>query len=146
MDEIAVGSELAGCDATSVGPDGRELPGAVVRALTIDARSRSEVLGHVARAASEPFPELDTSAIEEALRAREEQASTALGKGAAIPHASIEGLAHSVLLDVRLKRPVRWDEEGGEDVERCMVILVPPGEHAAHLELTAAAVQKLQEP
>ena len=86
-------------------------------------------------------PELDEAAIRAALSQREREGSTAIGSGSAIPHARVEGLSESILLDVKLRRPVRWDE--GEDVERCMVILVPPEAHDQHLKLTARAVREL---
>lgn len=86
---------------------------------------------------------VDASAVQAALANREREGSTAVGSGSAIPHARVEGLNESILLDVKLRTPVRWAE--GEDVQRCMVILVPPDAHEQHLELTARAVRKLNE-
>ena len=86
---------------------------------------------------------VDPKAVHAALVKREREGSTAIGSGSAIPHARVEGLHESILLDVKLRTPVRWAE--GEDVQRCMVILVPPDAHEQHLELTARAVRKLGE-
>ena len=86
---------------------------------------------------------VDSDAVQAALVQREREGSTAVGFGSAIPHARVEGLNESILLDVKLRKPVRWAE--GENVERCMVILVPPDAHEEHLALTARAVRKLGE-
>jgi PTS system nitrogen regulatory IIA component len=111
----------------------------------LDAASITDVFRAVAATVHDRISgsEVDAQAIHAALAKREREGSTAVGSGSAIPHARVEGLNESILLDVKLRTPVRWAE--GEDVQRCMVILVPTGAHEQHLELTARAVRKLGE-
>lgn len=108
--------------------------------IRLTARSRAEVLAAVAREIAAPCPELDAAVIQAALQAREEARSTDLGDGLAIPHAVLSELDVPRTLHVSFARPVPWGEDGG-DVDRCVVILVPPGRESAHLELVAQAVR-----
>ena len=111
--------------------------------ICMDAGTITEVFRAVAATVDSGLPrgEVDPKAVTAALVKREQEGSTAVGSGSAIPHARVEGLNESILLDVKLRTPVRWAE--GEEVQRCMVILVPPDAHEEHLELTARAVRKL---
>jgi PTS system nitrogen regulatory IIA component len=104
--------------------------------VRLTARSRAEVLAQVAIEVAAPCPELDAAVIEAALQAREEEASTELGCGMAMPHAVLAGLSEPRMLNVAFEQPVQWGE-----VRRCVVILVPPGRERAHLELVAQAVR-----
>ncbi len=69
--------------------------------------------------------------------------STSVGSGVAVPHATIEGLEAPVLLDVRLPTSVPWS--CGQDVDRCFVIMVPPGHHQDHLQLLRDAVHRIED-
>ena len=108
--------------------------------LIVTARSRAEVLAHVARELAKPCPELDAAVVQAALRAREEAMSTDIGGGLAIPHAVLSELDTPRTLKVSFKHPVRWGDDGAE-VDRCVVILVPPGHEDRHIELVAQAVK-----
>ena len=111
--------------------------------ICMDAGTITDVFRAVAATVDESLggDAVDAQAVHQALVEREREGSTVVGSGNAIPHARVEGLNESILLDVKLRTPVRWAE--GEDVQRCMVILVPPDAHEQHLELTARAVRKL---
>jgi fructose PTS system EIIA component len=123
---------LLSCPEPQVGEDVR-----------LSARSRADVLAQVAREVAAPCPDLDAAAIEAALQAREEEASTELGEGFAMPHAVLAGLTEPRVLNVAFDEPVQWGAEGGV-VNRCVVILVPPGRERTHLKLVAQAVRSGQ--
>ncbi len=130
--------------------DGETMPdspgmGMSTHELCMDAGTITDVFRAVAATVDSHVEgyKLESGAIHAALVQREQAGSTAIGSGSAIPHAQVQGLSESILLDVKLRKPVRWAE--GEDVHRCMVILVPPDAHDEHLELTARAVRKLGE-
>ncbi len=121
---------------------------ALLRELSLDAATRLDVMTQVARVVCDERPELDIDRVVEALEATERGGSTQIGPGVAIPHAEVEGVRAPLALTVTLERPVAWqatdDARGAADVERCVVIVVPPGRHAAHLELAAAAARELE--
>ena len=108
--------------------------------LRLTANSRADVLAQVAREVAAPCPELDAGAIQAALQAREEAHSTHVGAGLALPHAVLAELDAPRMLHVSFESPVPWGEEGAE-VERCVVILVPPGRETTHLKLVAQALR-----
>ncbi len=108
--------------------------------LRLTARSRADVLAQVAREVAAPCPELNAAVIEAALQAREEAHSTNVGEGLAVPHAVLAELKAPRMLHVSFERPVPWGDEADE-VERCVVILVPPGRETTHLNLVAQAVR-----
>lgn len=67
---------------------------------------------------------------------REKLGSTGLGEGVAIPHCRIESeRIHAACLT--LEHPVDYDAMDGEPVDLFFILLVPPEENTAHLELLA---------
>lgn len=113
--------------------------GAHLEAFELRATSQSEVLSTVATALSSRCPAIDTVAVLSALSAREREESSHVGDGIALPHAAVDGLDAPLLMDVSLARPVPW---GDSQVSRCMVLLVPRGDVAAHLGLAADAARR----
>ena len=67
---------------------------------------------------------------------REKLGSTGLGEGVAIPHCRIAcERIHAACLT--LSTPVDYDAMDGEPVDLIFILLVPPEENSAHLELLA---------
>lgn len=69
---------------------------------------------------------------------REAIGSTGLGHGVAIPHARIDGLQQPLGLFIRSRLAVPFDAPDGKPVSLMLVLLVPPADTAAHLQLLAA--------
>lgn len=67
---------------------------------------------------------------------RERLGSTGLGDGVAIPHCRIDcEQIHAACLT--LKQPVDYDASDGQPVDLIFILLVPPDENSAHLEILA---------
>ncbi len=107
-----------------------------VRDVTLSAGSRDEVFHRLAE-----LVDADPSAIVAALQAREADGGTAITTQVAIPHATVAGLDHAVLLDVSLSHALSWDS-GHDQINRCFCVLVPEGGHAAHATLLAEAARR----
>ena len=85
----------------------------------------------------------DADRVEDAIWAREETASTAVGEGIAIPHCVSPHVRTDSVAAVRLSPPVPWGE-GGEPVELAILLAVRPGAAAArHLRTIAALSRRL---
>ncbi|RMG15832.1 MAG: amino acid permease [Planctomycetota bacterium] len=75
--------------------------------------------------------------IEAALWAREEKQSTALGKGVAVPHATIDALDRLHVELWLLGEPIDFEKEGEDPVDVVFVVLSPPGLRRRHLRALA---------
>ncbi len=105
-------------------------------ALPLLARERigviEELAGLAARAAG-----LAPAEVARAVLAREEQASTAVGRGIAVPHARVEGLAQPVVALGLAGAGVDFGELDGEPVRIVFLVLTPSADTSAQLEILA---------
>lgn len=72
-----------------------------------------------------------------ALVAREDVVSTAIGNSVAIPHAYLDECPQPVIAFVRLKRPVNLGAPDGRPTRFLFFLLGPPGAAETHLDLLA---------
>ncbi len=87
-----------------------------------ESTSKEEVIKEIADALHVAQRTDDPLAVEEAVWAREEIQSTALGHGFAIPHCKTDSLAANSIGVVRLKQPIAWNSEDDEPVQ-CVIQL-----------------------
>jgi mannitol/fructose-specific phosphotransferase system IIA component (Ntr-type) len=81
-----------------------------------------------------------------ALRAREEAHTTVLGKGVAVPHATVPGLQETLLLVARSSDPVPFGPLEEDEATLFFVMLSPPGSEGEHLKLLARICRLLRHP
>jgi PTS system nitrogen regulatory IIA component len=81
---------------------------------------------------------LDIDQVASHLLKREELGSTGIGKGVAIPHARLPGLARPYGLLARLKQPIEFDAIDGQAVDIVFVLLLPAA--AEHEQIAALAL------
>jgi PTS system nitrogen regulatory IIA component len=86
----------------------------------------------------------DAAVIFAALDNREKLGSTGMGRGIAIPHATVEGIGRPVGMLARLNRPVEFDAIDEAPVDIVFVLLVPEHDRAAGLKLLSAAARILR--
>jgi len=105
--------------------------------LDITSKTKAALLEALAIEAS---TRIDHSSDEilKALQGREALGSTALGHGAAMPHAQLAEAARPFVLFARLQRPVDFDARDGEPVDLVFMVLWPA---AATKELLAAMAE-----
>jgi len=75
--------------------------------------------------------------VEEALLAREEQVSTAIGNAVAVPHTYIDAVREPTIVFVRLAHPVNLGAPDGIPTRFVFVLLGPAGAAAQHLDALA---------
>lgn len=111
----------------------------------VDAQSRKRVLEIASDVLAEAHPNLSGRALFDELMSRERLGSTALGEGVAIPHCRTDcERIHAAFL--RLAEPVDYDAPDDEPVDLLFVLIVPPGEQSAHLEILATLARLFAEP
>ncbi|OFT47085.1 PTS mannose transporter subunit IIABC [Corynebacterium sp. HMSC06G04] len=85
----------------------------------------------------------DAEALVDAALAREEQHSTGVGNGVAIPHARTAGVTRPTLAFARLPKPgIQW-AEGEEATDLVFLIAVPEGSGNQHLKILSKLARRL---
>lgn len=88
----------------------------------------------------------DARAIGEGLEERERLASTAIGRGVAIPHARVEDLEETRGAFLRLSPPVDFGAADGEPVDLVLAMAVPRHAMQGHLEVLAEVAERFSDP
>ena len=92
------------------------------------AGSKRQALSIVAEAAARLYG-LKAGEVLDALMAREEQGSTGLGGGAAVPHARLKPLERVRGIFVRLESPIDFQAVDDQPVDLMFVLLAPVSVH-----------------
>jgi nitrogen PTS system EIIA component len=100
------------------------------------SRGKAKLLTRIAELlAGSEAPATQKRALAQALQAREELGSTALGNGVAMPHARLESLTGPVAAFVRLREPMSFDQHGDERCDLFFAIATPQIFVETHLKL-----------
>lgn len=83
------------------------------------------------------------SVIAEALKSREEQGSTGIGHGVALPHARIDGVTEVAVAALRSAQGISFAAPDGLDVQVFIAVVVPKTAATAHLEILSALAVRL---
>lgn len=101
----------------------------------VAANSRKRLLEYASDLLADRY-ELPARQLFDELMSRERLGSTGLGDGVAIPHCRLPcDRVHAACLT--LAAPVDYDAIDGEPVDLVFVLVVPPEETSAHLEILA---------
>ena len=111
----------------------------------VEARSRKRVLEAISDLLCEDSEELNPRSLFDELQARERLGSTGLGDGVAIPHCRIACDKISAAF-LTLAEPVDYDAPDGQPVDLLFVLIVPPDENQAHLDVLADLARIFSEP
>jgi len=105
--------------------------------LDLGGDSKAELLQGAGRCLEALIDGLDAAEITDLLVARESLASTGVGSGIAIPHASSAALSEPCIAMFRTSGPVDFDSVDGEPVTLMLVVLAPKNAQALHLRILA---------
>jgi PTS system nitrogen regulatory IIA component len=104
---------------------------------TIKADSKSAILDQLASRFAEVYA-LEKAEVLARVEEREKLGSTGFGRGVAIPHARVAGVARPVAALLRLESPVAFDAVDGRPVDIVFGLLSPEHAGAMHLHALAA--------
>ncbi len=121
-------------------PESILAPSAIIPRLSVN--SKRQLLQSLARAGARETG-LRERPIFQALLAREQQGSTALGHGVAVPHARLHGLRRPTGIFVRLVPAIDFDAPDGRPVELVFGLLSPEQDDARHLAALAGISRRL---
>jgi len=111
--------------------------------LDLAATDVRSALAAVAEVLS-PSLSLEPQEVVEALVEREELGSTSVGDGFAIPHCKTQGLRQIAIALARFKNGVDFGGSGHEPVRFVFVVLSPPDQPAAHLQVLSQIARVLK--
>lgn len=89
---------------------------------------------------------LDGASILQAIQSREALGSTGVGRGIALPHARITGLARFFGLFIRLERPIPFEAIENRPVDLVFMLLVPGDAGDDYLTALASISRHLRQP
>ncbi len=88
----------------------------------------------------------EQESFKKAILAREEQSSTGLGDGIAMPHAKMASVKEPTVLFAKSKAGIDYDSLDGQPAHLFFMIAVPEGGNDTHLQTIAALSRLLMEP
>jgi len=77
----------------------------------------------------------DVNEVLAAIARREDQMSTAMGRGIAFPHARLEGIKHPMIFVARNRRGLEWDAPDGVPVRWVFFVITPQANPSAQLRI-----------
>jgi mannitol/fructose-specific phosphotransferase system IIA component (Ntr-type) len=80
----------------------------------------------------------DRETIRQAIRQREQRASTGVGAGIALPHASVACVTNPVAVMARLAPALDWRATDGQAIWLCILFVTPAGQAAQHLQVLSS--------
>ena len=107
----------------------------------IEAATRDDAIAALATHAGKTTESHDVAEILEAVLAREETMGTGIGKGIAVPHARLEGLASPVVIIGISREGVEWDAVDAKPAHLIFLVLTPADERDAQLQILATIAQ-----
>jgi PTS system nitrogen regulatory IIA component len=113
-------------------------------ALRVTAGNKRKALAVVAEIAARNFG-LDAAVILDALAEREQQDSTGIGHGVAVPHARLDGLSRMRGIFVRLEHPVDFESVDEAPVDLIFALFAPAQAGAEHLQSLARVSRVLRQ-
>ena len=113
--------------------------------LNAPAESKSQAIDALAELHAAAGNLTDPSAYKAAILAREEQGTTAIGEGIAVPHAKSDSVAHAALAAMTVPGGVDYDAPDGKPSSLLFMIAAPP-DGDVHLEILSRLMVMLMEP
>lgn len=103
-----------------------------------------DLLAMLADRVVDRYPSVQRDVLIDKLIDREAQVSTGIGRGVAVPHAMIEGVAKTVCMIAHLSAGIDFDAVDGEPVCLVFLLLSPPGEMGKHIKVLARIARMMK--
>lgn len=103
-----------------------------------------DLLAMLADRVVDHYPAVQRNVLLGKLVEREAQGSTGIGRGMAVPHAMIEGIAKTVCMIAHCPAGIDFDVVDGEPVCLVFLLLSPPGEIGSHIKVLARIARMMK--
>jgi len=112
--------------------------------MLLEEKNRSTAIIKMLQSAQSFVKNINQSYVEKALINREEEYSTAIGDGIAIPHARIESISDPVLLTGISDKGIEWNAPDGKPVNTVFLLLSPASSNDLHIEIISKLSKLMQ--
>lgn len=113
---------------------------------SLEGSSRNLVIRQLAARVAEQSGTVTEEALTGSALARENEFSTAIGCGVAIPHARVDGLRDPVAAYGHSMHGIDWNAPDGLPVEDVFFLATPPGANDVHVQVLASIASAMSRP
>jgi len=104
---------------------------------------RDDLFDQLVREVSARIPSINAKDLRKRLEEREDESSTGLGHGVAIPHATIDGIHRTLCMIVQIPDGVRFGTDENAEVRLVFLLLSPPASVNTHIRVLARIARLL---
>ena len=113
--------------------------------LSVEGENRQDVIRALCTAAAKTEG-VNESVIRAKVMQRENEMTTALENGLAVPHARLPRLTHPVVIYGRCARGIDWNAEDGYPVTHLFLVLTPESDPASQLQVLSGIADTFDKP
>lgn len=114
--------------------------------VDLEATGPEEALASIADRLAAAGAAAERDEMEAALLEREHAHTTAMGRGFALPHATIPGIPEAIMAVAVAPEGVPFGSEDAEPVKVFFALLSPPGREGEHIKLLARICRLVRHP
>ncbi|MFT8867651.1 fructose-specific PTS transporter subunit EIIC [Liquorilactobacillus nagelii] len=111
--------------------------------FNVSVKNQQEALRYLAEKAVKSGLSSSTESVFQKYVKREEEGSTGMENGIAIPHAQDAAIKSSSMMILKLKNPVSWNTFDGKPVDLIISFLIPVQDNGAHLRYLSSTAKLL---
>lgn len=114
--------------------------------VDLDFASRDEALKYLSNLSVENKLASDSKKVYDRYLAREEEGSTGMTDGFAIPHAQSATINQSAMIILKLRKPIDWNSLDGKPIDTVISFLIPQVDSNDHLKYLSNTAKLLTHP
>ncbi|HOF34582.1 MAG TPA: cation:proton antiporter [Spirochaetota bacterium] len=112
--------------------------------MMLEEKNRNDTIKKMLQTSKSFIKNIDLNNVEKVLIIREEEYSTAIGDGIAIPHARLESISDPVLLTGISDKGIEWNAPDGKPVNMVFLLLSPAASNDLHIEIISKLSRLMQ--
>lgn len=102
--------------------------------VDVDVKDRDDALSYLADFAVQNNLATDAAKVLASYKQREQEGSTGMTEGFAIPHAQSAAISKSAMIILKLKKPIDWQSLDGQKIDTVISFLIPEVDSNSHLK------------
>lgn len=102
--------------------------------VDVDVKDRDDALKYLADFAVQNNLATDAAKVLASYKQREQEGSTGMTEGFAIPHAQSAAISKSAMIILKLKKPIDWQSLDGQKIDTVISFLIPEVDSNSHLK------------